>query len=346
MAFSGFSSSVGGYQDCILNSAQVNLVVDIGFDEYVFPYYLITDLDITPSYSEYVNFVKISIESIPFIQSCEINLTNNTITIVGEVVNGVEYYKDEDISLSVRIDYDVNCASLDNCPCANLVLKLDASNDESYPGNGNIWYDLSSKSNNSILSGNSISFVEEYGGGIRLNTQESNDGYLQLPTGTLDLNSIAQGNSYSVVIAYKKEFYSDSNDGTSSLILGGTNGLTLGWRLIDASSGDTQGVFSGDYVLSYGSPGNNPINYTLSGDVCLAVVTKDGNSVKTFIDNQLFENTNSNIYQSGLNVGYVGKKGFGVGSFNGVIYLLYIYSSALTSPQMEDVYNSLKDRFN
>jgi hypothetical protein len=346
MAFSGFSSSVGGYQDCILNSAQVNLVVDIGFDEYVFPYYLITDLDITPSYSEYVNFVKISIESIPFIQSCEINLINNTVTIVGEVVNGVEYYNDEDISLSVRIDYDVNCASLDNCPCANLVLKLDASNDESYPGNGNIWYDLSSKSNNSILSGNSISFVEEYGGGIRLNTQESNDGYLQLPTGTLDLNSIAQGNSYSIVIAYKKEFYSDSNDGTSSLILGGTNGLTLGWRLIDASSGGTQGVFSGDYVLSYGSPGNNPINYTLNGDVCLAVVTKDGNSVKTFIDNQLFENTNSNIYQSGSNVGYVGKKGFGVGSFNGVIYLLYIYSSALTSPQMEDVYNSLKGRFN
>ena len=163
---------------------------------------------------------------------------------------------------------------------------------------------------------------------------------------SLDLNSIAQGNSYSVVIAYKKEFYSDSNDGTSSLILGGTNGLTLGWRLIDASSGDTQGIFSGDYVLSYGSPGNNPINYTLSGDVCLAVVTKDGDSVKTFIGNQLFENTNSNIYQSGANVGYVGKKGFGVGSFNGVIYLLYIYSSALTSPQMEDVYNSLKDRFN
>lgn len=345
MSFSGYSNLVQNYEDCFLNSAQVNLIIDIGFDEYVFPYYLITDLNITPSYSDYINFVKKSIESIPYILSCDINQTSNTVTIVSETINNVEYYKDEDISLSVRIDYDINCGSLDNCPCANLVLKLDASNPNSYPGYGNTWFDLSSQNNNATITGSTFSYTGDFGGGITLNDNTSNDGYLQLPTSTLNLNQIAIGNSYSVVIAFRKDYFSNTNNGTSSLILGGTNGLTLGWRLIESSTGSTYGEFTNNYNISFGSPGNNPITYSFESDVCLGIITKDGGSLNAIINGNDYYDEYSSVYQSGANVGHVGKNGFGVGSLNGSLFLLYVYSKALTTPQMNTIYNSLKDRF-
>lgn len=345
MAFSGYSNLVENYEDCLLNSAQVNLLVNIGFDEYVFPYYLITDLNTVPSYSEYINFVKISIESIPFILSCSVNEITNTITIVSETINNVEYYKDENISLSVRIDYDINCGSLDECPCANLVLKLDASNPNSYPGYGNTWFDLSSQSNNAIITGTTIAYTGDYGGGVILNDNTSNDGYLQLPISTLNLNEIAINDSYTVVIAFRKDYFSNTNNGTSSLILGGTNGLTLGWRLIESSTGTTFGNFDNNYKLSFGSPGNNPVTYSLESDVCLGIITKDGTNLTALINGNNYSNEYPSVYQSGANVGHVGKNGFGVGSLNGSLFLLYIYSKALTSSQMNTVYNSLKGRF-
>jgi len=47
-----------------------------------------------------------------------------------------------------------------------LSLYLDAANKKSYPGSGNIWYDLSGKGNNATLV-NSPTFGSDYGGNIR-----------------------------------------------------------------------------------------------------------------------------------------------------------------------------------
>ena len=127
--------------------------------------------------------------------------------------------------------------------------------------------------------------------------------------------------------------------------MGGTNGLTLGWRLIESSTGTTYGGFNNNYNVSFGSPGNNPVTYNFESKVCLGIITKDGDELRALINGNSYNNNYSSVYQSGANVGYVGKNGFGVGSLNGSIFLLYIYSKALTTPQMNDVYNSLKDRF-
>ena len=115
--------------------------------------------------------------------------------------------------------------------------------------------------------------------------------------------------------------------------------------MIESSTGSTYGEFTNNYNISFGSPGNNPITYSFESDVCLGIITKDGDSLNAIINGNDYYDEYSSVYQSGANVGHVGKNGFGVGSLNGSLFLLYVYSKALTTPQMNTIYNSLKDRF-
>ena len=47
--------------------------------------------------------------TIPDIKSYNVDLTTNTISIESNVVGGVEVYKDDVLTISVKIDYSISC---------------------------------------------------------------------------------------------------------------------------------------------------------------------------------------------------------------------------------------------
>jgi hypothetical protein len=140
MVFSGYSNVIVDSETCLLNYYSINLLVSIGGTDYEFPFYFSSSLNDIPTYVDYCLFLESSVLTIPFINSCTVNTDTNTITVETQTVNGVEYYSDSDFFVDVRIDYNINCESIQECSCTGLVLKLDASNVNSYPGYGNTWF--------------------------------------------------------------------------------------------------------------------------------------------------------------------------------------------------------------
>jgi hypothetical protein len=73
-----------------------------------------------------------------------------------------------------------------------LQLNLDAANKKSYPGSGNIWYDLSGFNRHAVLFG-AVNFSNENGGKFKYLTSQATD-YVSLPASALR----ATGNNYTV----------------------------------------------------------------------------------------------------------------------------------------------------
>jgi hypothetical protein len=344
MVFSGYSNIASSSEGCLLNYYSINVIISLGGIEYEFPFYFSSSLNDIPTYSAYCEFLNSSVLTIPYIESCEVNTTTNTITITTQTINGIEYYKDSDFYVDITIDYNVNCESIQECSCTGLVLKLDASNQNSYPGYGNTWYDLSSSSNNAIISGSSFQYIPEYGGGIRINNDISNDGSVEIPSG-LNLNDLASTLNYSIIFAVKKEYYSDTASGISSILLGSTNGYNIGWRIIESSTGTTGNVFDGTYNISYGTPGISAITKTFESDVCIGMISRDGGNVTLSFNGDISNQTLPNSYFSGGYSNRLSNNGFGVGAFNGVFYLFYVYNRPLSTTEMNNIYNKLSTRF-
>lgn len=64
-----------------------------------------------------------------------------------------------------------------------LQLNLDAADKKSYPGSGNIWYDLSGNNRHAVIFGNS-GFSSENGGKFKFPTPQATD-YISLPASAL-----------------------------------------------------------------------------------------------------------------------------------------------------------------
>jgi hypothetical protein len=344
MVFSGYSNIVQTSQSCLINYYSIKVIISIGGTDYDFPFYFSSSLNDIPTYDSYCEFLRQSVLTIPYIDSCVVNTNTNTITITTQTVNGIEYYKDSDFYVDVAIDYNVNCESIQECSCTGLVLKLDASNPNSYPGYGNTWFDLSSLNNNCTINGQYYEYTSQYGGGVRINDLFSNDGYVQVPS-SLNLNDLAISNNYTVIFAIQKEYYSSVSSGISSIILGATNGNNIGWRVIESSTGTTGGQFNGEYKISYGSPGISAVTKTFNSDVCVGMIARDSQSCKFLFNGDLTENTIPLNYTSGGFANTLGKDGFGVGALNGIYYLLYVYNRPLSNSEMTDLYNKLSVRF-
>ncbi len=344
MVFSGYSNVIKDSETCLLNYYSITVLVSIGGGNYEFPFYFATTLNDIPTYVDYCSFLESSVLTIPYISSCRVNTTTNTITVETQTVDGVEYYKDSDFFVDININYDVNCESVEECSCTGLVLKLDASDTNSYPGYGNTWFDLSSSNNNCTIEGTYFEYTNQYGGGIRLNDYFTTDGYVQIPSG-LNLNDLAVTNQYSVIFAFNKEYYSSVGSGISSILLGATNGQNIGWRIIESSTGTTGNQFDNEYKISYGSPGMSAVTKTFTSDVCLGMISRDSQTCKFLFNGELTEDTIPTNYTSGGFANTLGKNGFGVGALNGVYYLLYIYNRPLSNTEMTDLYNKLSVRF-
>jgi hypothetical protein len=117
MYFSGYTSFVSDSQLCQLNNALFSLIIIIGNDTYTFPMYYSTSLTDYPSLEFYGPFLEESFLSIPYISNCVVDLTNNTIVVQSEIINGVEYYGDDIIQVAINISYNISCVSVSGIPC-------------------------------------------------------------------------------------------------------------------------------------------------------------------------------------------------------------------------------------
>jgi hypothetical protein len=117
MYFSGYTSFVSDSQLCQLNNALFSLIIIIGNDTYTFPMYYSTSLTDYPSLEFYGPFLEESFLSIPYISNCVVDLTNNTIVVQSEIINGVEYYADDIIQVAINISYNISCVSVSGIPC-------------------------------------------------------------------------------------------------------------------------------------------------------------------------------------------------------------------------------------
>ena len=117
MYFSGYTSFISDSQLCQLNNANFSLVIIIGSDTYSFPMYYSTSLSDYPSLEFYGTFLEESFLSIPYISNCVVDLTNNTLLVQSEIVNGSEVYGDDIVQVAINISYNISCVSVSGIPC-------------------------------------------------------------------------------------------------------------------------------------------------------------------------------------------------------------------------------------
>jgi hypothetical protein len=75
------------------------------------------------------------------------------------------------------------------------------------------------------------------------------------------------------------------------------------------------------------------------------MISRKGQQCKFLFNGDMSENTIPLNYTSGGYANTLGKNGFGVGTLNGVYYLLYVYNRAFSDSEMTDLYNKLSLRF-
>jgi len=116
MFLSGFSSliQISGGSNCILSSSTFYANVYIGGTQYEFPFYFTNSITDIPNLYDLKSVIENSILSIPNIASCTLDPENITLNIVAAADSSGQYYTDEEISLSIKINYIIMCMSLNN----------------------------------------------------------------------------------------------------------------------------------------------------------------------------------------------------------------------------------------
>jgi hypothetical protein len=117
MMYSGYSDLVKNATNCTLSSATFYVVIDLAENIYTFPFYYTETFNNIPDFATFAETIATSVLTIPYIESCTVDPTTNSISIVSSVVNGSEYYADETISFSVQIAYSIKCHSINDVPC-------------------------------------------------------------------------------------------------------------------------------------------------------------------------------------------------------------------------------------
>ena len=117
MMYSGYTNLTQNAQNCVLSSATFSLRVTIDTDEYVFPFYSTKSFSRIPTLDYFAPILENAVLSIPYIETCTVNATNNTISVTSQVINGVQYYKDDTITFDILIYYNVKCLSINDITC-------------------------------------------------------------------------------------------------------------------------------------------------------------------------------------------------------------------------------------
>jgi hypothetical protein len=215
-----------------------------------------------------------------------------------------------------------------------LLLYLNATNNASYPGSGNTWYDLSGNSNHGTLSANGSGSLPSFQSG-----KFSFDGigsYVSIASsvipnsGSFSLSTWAKipGGGFTDII--------NGRDATSLIgFLLTTDGSNLRAQINNPSF--NQNVFSGFQVTD-----NNWHLITITVDAST-------NTMKAYVNNNLINTyqfpSGSISGQGHLSIGWDYAWGDGRAYFNGSIATVSVYNFVLTSSNITTNYNALKSLF-
>jgi hypothetical protein len=219
-----------------------------------------------------------------------------------------------------------------------LVLALDASDVNSYPGSGTTWNDLSGNGNNGSLI-NGPTFDSGNGGSIVFDG--INDG-VTVPTNTTlqPPNSLTLESAFKI-ISFTNGFYIIAYAGDAS----GTF-VKYGFRLL--TSGGVIAYMNTNGAIIQNASG---INIVLNTWI-YATMTYDGTSSKIYINGKLTNTgtiTGTIDYTAYGSPYYlsIGRKSESEGGYvSANISVVKIYNRALTSSEVLQNYNASKSRFN
>jgi hypothetical protein len=209
-----------------------------------------------------------------------------------------------------------------------LILALDATDKNSYPGNGTTWYDLSGNNAHGTING-SVAFVND-GPKSYFNFATAGDGNY--------ISSTISQNYLDVTIVFQPDFTRSQASGISGLIA------------------DTPNSVSQDNSLRFGNVnGTGPWNISNPGD--------QNNWTSGTATTYYRNGTVSNTLVSGWNIfgGYrtnqgvnfpvnfayhLGASGYPGRGFQGKLVSVYMYNRQLSAEEQLQNYNALKSRFN
>lgn len=222
-----------------------------------------------------------------------------------------------------------------------LVLNLDASTPESYPGSGNTWYDLSGNNRHGTLN-NSPAFNTIAGGALSFNASNT---YVSLGNiGTIGNFQTIEVWFYSTSVTNYKNicdmnyntYFPNQGNAGPRLEQSSVATLNSGW----AWSGNTSNnsIYQGQ-ATAYTLYANNWYN---------AIFVNNNGTVTAYLNNIAISTSGSPngfiTTYADVNIG----RGFSLDSsryFGGYISIFRIYNRALTSLEVEQNYNIQKGRF-
>ena len=207
---------------------------------------------------------------------------------------------------------------------SGLILYLDAGDVRSYPGTGTLWTDLSPSGNNGTLV-NGPTYSSANGGSIVF---DGVNDFVSGSTTTLTSWSVSLW-YYSTDITSKAVFYLFSGTiGANGLGFGGTFNVDVinRWYFFDGTN-------------SLSSP-NTAISINTWYNL---VVTKTGTSYNLYTNGSLsFSTTGVNLSLTQYNLG---RRGDGSWYAAGRISQALMYDRAITSTEVRQNYNAVKDRY-
>lgn len=210
---------------------------------------------------------------------------------------------------------------------SGLVLHLDASDTNSYPGSGTTWSDLSGNSNDATLT-NGPTFDSADGGSIEF---DGTNDYVQIATNS-DL-------TFTGDFTYETWLLTDVQGGSKHVWKGSTGNTTL--QLTNNASPDQLIYYSnGTGSQQYGVISNDTWNHV--------VVTKSGNTVTGYLNgSQAWTNTpgSSDTHDfSGVRIGTRSTENSYY--WDGKMAVIRIYEDkGLTATEVQQNYDASKERF-
>jgi hypothetical protein len=235
----------------------------------------------------------------------------------------------------ILLNYNTNRESYDTFITNNSILYLDAGSTFSYPGSGSIWYDLSVQDNDATLTNTTYNSI--------------NGGYFTF-NGTSTSKGLLTSSKYNVTYTGKTVFVtaylSDTNmtDGSFRAILGSSAGNRTFNFYINRNSGN--------YRLHYSAGGqggfsSNLTSFTPGTWFTAAVTHTTGGLVSYYFNGQPVgtENYPFSQYLSSIPPSEIDNIGGADNFWNGRIGLASVYKVALSSSEILQNHNSVKNRY-
>ena len=239
----------------------------------------------------------------------------------------------------ILLNYNTNKEVYDTFITNNTILYLDAGSASSYPGSGSVWYDLSVQDNDATLTNITYSSV--------------NGGYFTF-NGTINSKGSLTSAKYNVTYSGKTVFVtaylsSDMTNDTYRAFEGSSAGArNFNFYLHRDSSGNYKLHYSVGLNSFQGGFSNNLASFTPGTWFTVAVTQTTGNLVTYYFNGQPFGTNNSiafSQYLSSIPPIEIDAIGDADNFWNGRIGLASVYKVALSSSEILQNHNSVKNRY-